>query len=413
MQVINDPKYLRRGCGNDSREAQKILPMQLWRDRWVPVHKTWDPNLGIDSADSWHSSPSPVTTLEPPHAPRADKSRPNIRTVAKHASVAISTVSRVLNGGRVSDEVRQRVLAAINELGYSPSITAQSLVTRRANCVGLAVNTTQSSWFSQILAGVEEALLPTRLSVLLGSLMLSGHYDPGAVLAWIQERRVDGLILVRYSTRDQHLLDAAVAARLPVVLLAPDVRTMADHAVRCDNASAGRLVAEHLLALGHKRIAFAGGPADSLDSRERLEGLRDVLRAHGIAAPTEVWVAPSYTTDSGERFAAGFAEQPAQSRATAVVAGNDAIAIGFMQGVLQRGLSVPKDVSVVGFDGIPDGTHIWPRLTTVALPTRSMAAAACRALLGNIQSADRPLDLPATPFGVELVTRESTGAAAS
>jgi len=341
-----------------------------------------------------------------------ERLRPNIRTVARHASVAISTVSRVLNGGRVSDEVRQRVLAAINELGYSPSITAQSLVTRRANCVGLAVNTTQSSWFSQILAGVEEALLPTRLSVLLGSLMLSGHYDPGAVLAWIQERRVDGLILVRYSARDQHLMEAAAAARIPVVLLAPDVRTNVDHAVRCDNAHAGRMLGEHLLALGHERIAFAGGPADSLDSRERLEGLREVLNSRGIAGPTEAWVAPDYTTESGERYAARYCDLPEASRATAVVAGNDAIAIGFMQGVLQRGFVVPRDVSVAGFDGTPDGAHIWPRLTTVAQPTRMMATEACRALLGTILGSDKPPDVPSSPFDVQLLVRESTGAPA-
>lgn len=350
-----------------------------------------------------------MNRLEPFHAPSTERPRPNIRTVAKHAGVAISTVSRVLNGGRVSDEVRQRVLASIDELGYSPSITAQSLVSRRANCVGLAVNTTQSSWFSQILAGVEEALLPTRLSVLLGSLMLSGSYDPGAVRAWIQERRVDGLILVRYSTRDQHLLETAAAAGLPVVLLAPDVRAQEDYAVRCNNVHAGQLVAEHLLAAGHTRIAFAGGPADSLDSRERLEGLRATLRRRGIVEPTETWIAPDYTTDSGERYAAHFCALPEAARATAIVAGNDAIAIGFMQGVLQRGLAVPRDVSVVGFDGTPDGTHIWPRLTTVAQPTRAMAAAACRALLGSILGWDKPSGSADSPFDVELIVRESSG----
>src|SRR5690606_39151079 len=126
---------------------------------------------------------------------RPTEGRPTIKAVATHAGVGVSTVSRVVNGGRTSEAVRQRVLASIAELGYTPSVAAQALVTGRTGTVGLAINTTQSSWFGQILAGVEEALLPGRMSVLLASLMLSGSYDASAVLAWIQERRVDGLIL--------------------------------------------------------------------------------------------------------------------------------------------------------------------------------------------------------------------------
>ena len=140
--------------------------------------------------------------------------KPTIRAVAEKADVAISTVSRVVNGGRVSAGVKRRVQRVIDELGYTPSVAAQSLVLRRTGCIGLAVNSSQSPWFSQILAGIEEALAPSRKSVVLASMVLKGRYDPAAVLAWISEGRVDGLILVRYSRRDRPLIEAAAKARV-------------------------------------------------------------------------------------------------------------------------------------------------------------------------------------------------------
>lgn len=334
--------------------------------------------------------------------------RPTIKAVAEHASVAISTVSRVVNGGPASESVRQRVLASIAELGYTPSIAAQSLVARRAGCIGLAVNSSQSPWFSQILAGVEEALLPSRMSVLLASMKLSGSYDASAVLGWIQERRVDGLILVRYSRRDRHLRDAAAAASLPVVLVAPDVSDPLDFSVRCDNADAGRLLGDHLAELGHERIAFAGGPEESIDARERLRGLAEALTKRQLPNLADVWFGAGYNSESGFDYAARFLALPPERRPTAVVLGNDQMALAFMRRVLQAGLRVPEDVSVAGFDGIPNGEQFWPGLTTVRQPTRQMSSSACKALLAAIMGSDdeRP---PALEYGVELVVRESTG----
>jgi LacI family transcriptional regulator len=338
--------------------------------------------------------------------------KPTIRAVAERAEVAISTVSRVVNGGRASEVVRRRVQRVIDELGYSPSIAAQSLVHRRTGCIGLAVNSSQSPWFSQILAGVEEALAPSRKSVLLASLMLKGDYDPGAVLAWLAEGRVDGLILVRHSRRDRPLLDAAAKAGVPVVLIAPDVSAPADFSVRCDNLQAGRLVAQHLNDLGHTRVAFAGGPKESLDTRQRLDGLRDGLLEHRIELPHErIWFGPGYSRRAGVEYADVYLAWPPAERPTAVVLGNDPMALGFMRTVLKHGLQVPADVSVVGFDGTPDGEQCWPGLTTVMQPTSRMAVAACKALLDSVErrQVDRSTSVD---FAVELLVRESTAAPA-
>jgi LacI family transcriptional regulator len=352
------------------------------------------------------ASRSDSTARDPSEPPY----KPTIRSVAERAEVAISTVSRVVNGGRVSAGVRRRVQKIIDELGYSPSVAAQSLVRRRTACIGLAVNSTQSPWFTQILAGIEQALAPSKKSVLLASMMLDGHYDPGTVLAWIAEARVDGLVLVRYSRRDRPLLERATLARIPVVLVAPDVSAPSDFSVRCDNLSAGKLVATHLAALGHERIAFAGGPKESLDSRQRLQGLEEGLSEAGKSLDHDlVWFGAGYARESGAQYAEKFLARSIRERPTAVVLGNDPMALGFMRTVLQAGLQVPRDVSIVGFDGTPDGEQCWPGLTTVLQPTRLMAMTACQALLDSVdkRQTDRTTSVE---FAVELVVRESTAA---
>jgi DNA-binding LacI/PurR family transcriptional regulator len=221
-----------------------------------------------------------------------DSGKPTIRSVAERAEVAISTVSRVVNGGRASAAVQRKVRRAIEELGYSPSVAARSLVTRRAGCIGLAVNSSQSPWFSQILAGIEESLAASHNSVLLSSMMLNGSYDPSTVQSWIQDRRVDGLILVRHSLRDQPLLDAAHAAGLPVVLLAPDMDAAATFSVRSNNLEAGRLAAAHQADHGQPHLALAGGPRESVVTRKRRAGIEETLSARGLCRRSEdTWLA--------------------------------------------------------------------------------------------------------------------------
>jgi LacI family transcriptional regulator len=343
---------------------------------------------------------------------RGGREKPTIRAVADRADVAISTVSRVVNGGRASELIRRRVQRAIDELGYAPSVAAQSLVTRRTGCIGLAVNSTQSSWFSQILAGVEEALAPSRKSVLLASMMLRGEYDATAVAAWIQERRVDGLILVRYSGRDEPLFEAAVDTGLPVVLIAPDTAAPAELTVRCNNLEAGRLVAQHLADLGHRHVAFAGGPRESLDTRQRLEGLAGGLSERGIEIePRHIWFGQGYSRECGIAYAQSFLQLAVAERPSAVVLANDPMALGFIRTMFQHGVNVPNRVSVVGFDGTPDGEQSWPGLTTVVQPTRRMAADACRALLRRVD-APAAEQRTADEYGVEMLVRESTAAPA-
>jgi LacI family transcriptional regulator len=340
------------------------------------------------------------------------KRRATIVEVAERAHVAFSTVSRVLNGGYASREVRARVEQAAKDLGYTPSSIARNLKMGRQGCIGVVVETSQSSWFTQILGGIEEALEEKKtVSALLGSLALRGRYDQAAVARWIGERRVDGIIFARCTQHEAGLVERARKARIPMVFVAPDEHYGAGPVYGTRNREAARELGEHLLALGHRRFGFAGGPEDSVDTLDRLAGLRDTLAPRGLnVAPEHLAFAQTYAAEGGIAFGQRWLALPRAGAPTAIVCGNDSLALGFMRTVLQHGVAVPGQVSVTGFDAIPEGELYWPGLTTVRQPSQAMGSAACRTLLAMIDDDTvEPIvrhDLPA-----ELVVRESTGAA--
>lgn len=329
---------------------------------------------------------------------------PTIRTVAQEAGVSVGTVSRALNHGPVSPELAEKVKRAIDALGFTPHPGARSLAKRQSHTIGLVVNSTRGSWFSELIAGVEEALLPSRRSVVIGTLRLTGEYDDAVIRAWLQERRVDGLLFVRSSKRESSLLEAASASNIPVALIAPDVHGKAMLEVHAHNTTGGRLAAQHLWDLGHRRIGFLGGPKASSDTQARLKGVREVFRQNG-GSPPQVWFASNYYTDGGRDLVNPFLalSQPP----TAIVCASDALALGLAKGLMQAGLKIPDDVSLVGFDNSPEAETFWPGLTSVAQPTREMAKAACAALVAHI---DGKLVAVKNEFELSLCVRNSTRA---
>jgi DNA-binding LacI/PurR family transcriptional regulator len=343
---------------------------------------------------------------------QAARRRSTIIEVAAKANVAFSTVSRVLNGGYASPEVRARVEQAARELNYTPSPIARNLKTGRQGCIGVVVESSQCSWFTQVLGGIEEALADKTVSALLGSLHLRGSYDSSTVERWIADRRVDGLIFARCTRREEGLVSQARQAELPMVFVAPDENFEAGPVFVARNREAARTLADHLIALGHRRFGFIGGEK-TVDSGERLQGLRDALLERGLDIEAdEVFFGESFPKGGvavvAEKWLAkGRAVQP-----TAVMCANDSLAIEFLRVILQHGVRVPDDVSVVGFDGLPEGALYWPGLTTAKQPSQALGNAACHALMQMIDTPDDStpqfIELPA-----ELVVRESSGSAKS
>jgi LacI family transcriptional regulator len=335
--------------------------------------------------------------------PRMAK-KPTIATVAAQAGVAVSTVSRYLNGHYVSAPVQARLSEVIASLGYSRSWTARNLSLGRRGCIGVVVDSSADPWFVQLLTGIEEELSTRDMGLMLASLELRGQYDPSLVFSWIRDRRVDGLVIAKSQRRERALLKAAVEAQLPTVIIAPDEISTDVQVVRCNNVAAGAAVGAHLANLGHRKIGFAGGPEHSIDSKHRLRGLRDELGKRGIQIESRnVFVCGSYTSEAGGEFAQKFFESPTDL--TAIVLANDALAFGFMRVALQHGVRMPQDLSIVGFDGLPHGALFCPALTTVSQPMRDMGRVACCRLFEAIEDPGR---VETTEFPMALIEREST-----
>jgi LacI family transcriptional regulator len=331
--------------------------------------------------------------------------KPTIATVAAQAGVAVSTVSRYLNGHYVSAPVQARLSEVIASLGYSRSWTARNLSLGRRGCIGVVVDSSADPWFVQLLTGIEEELSTRDTGLMLASLELRGQYDPSIVVEWIRDRRVDGLVIAKSQRRERALLKAAVEAQLPTVLIAPDEISTDVHVVRCNNIAAGATVATHLAGLGHWKIGYAGGPDHSIDSKHRLRGLRDELARRGIQMDAKnIFACGSYTSEAGGEFAHKFFESTPDL--TALVLANDSLAFGFMRVALQRGIRMPQELSIVGFDGLPHGALFCPALTTVSQPMRDMGRVACCRLYEAIADPGR---VESTEFPMVLIERESTG----
>jgi DNA-binding LacI/PurR family transcriptional regulator len=335
---------------------------------------------------------------------------PDIAEVARHARVSKSTVSRVINGGYASAEVRARVAKVIQKLGYTPWTTARNFSLGRAGCFGLVVFDTQSEWVTQILGGIEEELTSRHISLLVGSLFLRGTFESSTVASWIRERRVDGLIFVCPGRRERALVDAARKMGFSVALIAPDEWVRGGVVVRSDNLGVGKDIADHLYELGHRRIAYVGGPEYSLDSRERGEGLELALAKYKLKlVPGHTTFMERYHVDEGVAYAKKWLKTARSRAPTAVVLANDIMALGFMRTLQSHGVSVPRDVSVVGFDDIPASGLYWPGLTTVRQEMRAMGSEACHAVMSSLDNLK--VERPFVEFPMKFIVRESTGPA--
>jgi DNA-binding LacI/PurR family transcriptional regulator len=223
---------------------------------------------------------------------------------------------------------------------------------------------------------------------------------------------VDAFAIVRPGKREIEIASRAEKARIPVAFVLPDIEFDSGLVLLANNTQGGRLAGEHLLSLGHREFAFLGGPSDSVDTLNRLEGLKQALRAAGVTLADErVRFMPTYELANGEVAAKEFLASEELRKATAIVLGCDALALGFMHRIKRSGYSIPEDVSVIGFDGVPTGELSHPRLSTVMQPTPLMGEQAASHLLTQRH-------LPRPPkrtvgYDFELIVRESTGPARS
>ena len=339
------------------------------------------------------------------------KQRVTIIEVAKKSGVAVSTVSRVLNGGYASPAVRARVQGVVRQLGYVPSTSARGLKLGRTGLIGFVSWNVFGTWASGLLRGIEDELVGRSTSVVIASLGLRGTYDPSAVRAWIGERRVDGLIIARAKEDNADLVAALKESNLPTVLIGADCDFGYGVSITSRNRKAGAVAAEHLMQLGHERIACLAGPKESVASRERYEGVEQALAERGLTLQKEhSGFASGFNPDACVGYARRWLALPRQSRPTGLILPNDEQAMTFVKMALDRGICIPEDVSVIGFDGIEQGARFWPGITTVAQPLDTIGSASARLILQMVEGTET--HIPSNvEFDMELVVRESTGPA--
>jgi LacI family transcriptional regulator len=327
-----------------------------------------------------------------------------IRDVAVRAGVSHMTVSRVINDNTgVSASTRERVLDAIEELGYVPSSIARGLSWNRTRSLGVVTDDISDFSFGQIVAGAEAEARRRGYFLIIGSVERGADEDDYVRL--MLERRVEGFILVRPSVpfTSEHL-EAVRQARVPLILVGmshvPGVAI-----VESDNSGGGYKATRHLLELGHRRIATIVGPAAWSSAKERLEGYRRALGEFAISPDVQLEErADDWGVEAGQAAADRLLAR--RQKFTALFAHNDLIALAAIARLRQAGLRVPDDVSVVGFDDVPVAAVVDPPLTTVHQATHEKGALAAGLLLDHV-SGVRALRAQAHVLPCELVQRGS------
>jgi LacI family transcriptional regulator len=305
-----------------------------------------------------------------------------MKDVAEKARVSVSTVSHVLNGTRrVSEETRGGVLAAVEELGYRPNLLAKGLKTRRTFTIGLLISDIQNAFFTSLVRGVEDEALSRGYHLFL----CNTDEDPGREDEYVTElakKRVDGLMVAPSARREDHvrrLRDGGV----PFVFVDREVEGVDADVVSVDNRMGTRLIAEHLVGLGHRRIGMISGPLDKASGYERHAGLGSALADLGVGLDDDLVRFGDFRTTGGREGARelmGLSSPP-----TALVTANNQMTLGALLAAKEKGLRIPEDVSVVGFDDPEWAPLTDPPLTTLAQPTYEMGVRAAKLLLDRIE----------------------------
>lgn len=330
----------------------------------------------------------------------------DILQVAKRAGVSPATVSRVTNGRSTVDKrLAKKVWQAIKELGYSPNPQARALVSGRSRVLGLLVSEITNPFFPELIQSFEDIAGENDFEVMVGST----NYNLERAKIFIRrlaQRRVEGVAVMTFR-EEADLLDELIAEDVPLVSV--DVRVNAPRSLilEVDYAHGINQAVQHLALLGHRRIGFASGPMPHLTNVRRKEAFLQSAKRIGLPAKAVPVFLGDHTFEGGTAAAHYFLSQ--QVRPTAIVCSNDMMAVGVLRGLVERGISVPGDMSVVGFDDIHLAEFANPPLTTVRMSRQDMAHAAFKGLK-QLREQGSSLSLPAIRVETRLVVRQSTDA---
>jgi LacI family transcriptional regulator len=323
-----------------------------------------------------------------------------IKDVAREAKVSVATVSRALNGSsNVAPVTRARIERAAARLRYVPLGAARSLVTRRTQAVGALLPDLFGEFFSELIRGIDLAARARGLHLLVSS--THGDADETAASLHAMQGRVDGLLIMSPYV-DAGFLRKHLSDSVPTVLVDTALHERRCGHVNIDNYGGARAMTEHLLALGHRDLAFIDGPEANHDARERRRGFKQTVAGRGVAVR---FVQGDYSEESGYR--AGRKLLSARKRPDAVFAANDMMAIGCLSAFNEAGVRVPEEIALAGFDDIPISRYMHPPLTSVRVQIVQLGHAALERLVAQMQAPDTP-KTEATTLACEVVVRASS-----
>jgi len=329
-------------------------------------------------------------------------SKVTIIDVAAEAGVSFGTVSRVINNDvHVKKETRERVLKTMQKLGFVANRQARSLAGGRLNSIGVLVPDLGTAYIGEIMRGIDAELSLTNLDLILYTTHRTASKEANYV-ANLAQGMVDGLLLV-LPRRPVDFIGTLTQRKFPFVLIDHQGTGRDCPAVGAANWQGGYNATEYLIKLGHKRIGFITGWMDLGCATDRLDGYRSALRTYHIPdAPELIYEGTFFQLDgyTGASVMLDLLEPP-----TAIFASNDVMAMGVMDAVRNRGLRVPDDLSVIGFDDIPQASLIHPALTTISQPLEKMGRVATQILLELLQLPDKQAERIELP--TQLIVRDS------
>jgi LacI family transcriptional regulator len=307
-----------------------------------------------------------------------------IRDVAEAAGVSVTTVSHVMNGTRhVAPATSERVLGAVTHLGYRPSAVARALKGERTATLGMLVTSSTNPFFAEVIRGVEEACFAKGYSLILGNTGDVGQRLE-SYLATLYSKRIDGLVVMTTNMDHNFLHRLGHGRTVPIVAIdtldIPGVTTVND-----DSLTGGRLAAEHLLDRGFRRIAAVAGPADHPRSRQRLKGFVAALAERKLTLDPDLVVQSDLTVAGGYEGMQRLLKQAGRPP-EAIFCLNDLLAFGGLCALDGSGLSVPGDVSVIGYDDIEYAAYMVPPLTTIRQPANEIGRGAAEVLIEQVAS---------------------------
>lgn len=329
-------------------------------------------------------------------------SAPSIKDVAKLAGVSTATVSRALNrADSVSTDTSDTVFKAAKKVGYRINHSARSLRLQRTGAIAVLIPNVSNPFFSNILAGIESVMTDSNINVLV--LDTQGQAD---IADYLTSQRADGIICLDGQLRPDSSTGESSMMNLPVVFACEWPSAECSSSVRSDNTKGAVSAIEHLVSLGHSKIGHVAGPIENVLTVERRKATVQALKKAGLVVERDWFFEGDFTLESGAEAAKQWFAL--KDRPTALFCASDLMAIGFIAELKENGISVPEDISVIGFDDIDIARFYIPKLTTIRQHTRKLGETAAEALLVKLhgsatKSVSKLLD-------VELVVRGSTAA---